>query len=283
MSDDNVLFSFIIPTFNRAHSLPSSIESIIQQSSPNWELIVVDDGSSDNTSETTRPYLEDDRINYIYQENRGVSAARNFGVANSNGEFLIFLDSDDRVNGDLIERLNEIIPSRYDMICWEVERAIDDKKFIQKPANLGKLYNGITAVFLAGSVCYKRKLFIDVGGYDDKITFGENFELGLRISEKKDLKIMILDKPYLFYSINSNKRTSNNIKNKLESNIYQYQKHKDKYKRDKKAHSLMNYLIGYSLEKSNNKVEAIEWYKKSWRNNPMNLKPMIKLIYLNLF
>ncbi len=282
MSSDNLIISFIIPSFNRAHSLPSAIDSIYRQSSSNWELIIVDDGSWDKTKDTVKPYLKDSRIKYFYQENSGVSVARNFGVNKSSGDFIIFLDSDDCFREDLVKKINEIGPSNYDLICWQVEREIDGKKFIQKPANLGKLYNGITAVFLAGSVCYKKSIFVEAGGYDKNMSFGENFELGLRLSENKDLKIKILDIPLLYYSIDTTNRTSNSIQNRLNSYIHQYEKHKDKYQQDYKANSLMNYLIGYSLEKSNNKPAALQWYKNSWRANPLNLKPMLKLLYLSI-
>ena len=87
-------FSIIIPTYNRAHLLPKAIESVVGQSFTDWELIIVDDGSTDNTQETISS-IEDDRIRYIYQENSERSAARNNGINNSTGKWICFLDSDD--------------------------------------------------------------------------------------------------------------------------------------------------------------------------------------------
>lgn len=89
-------FSVIIPAYNRASILPETIESIQKQSFDSWEIIIVDDGSKDNTEEVVRGIIsQDSRINYIYQENAERSAARNNGAKNSSGKYLFFLDSDD--------------------------------------------------------------------------------------------------------------------------------------------------------------------------------------------
>jgi len=86
------LVSVIIPCYNHGRFLPKSIESIQQQAYPAIEIIVVDDGSTDNTREVAQQYPQ---VRYVYQTNQGLSAARNTGIAHSKGEFLIFLDADD--------------------------------------------------------------------------------------------------------------------------------------------------------------------------------------------
>ena len=95
---DLPLVSVIIPTFNRASLLYRSIESVLKQSYGHWELIIVDDGSTDNTKEVVKKYMNKDaRIKYLcFEENKGVSISRNYGIAESNGEYVAFLDSDDK-------------------------------------------------------------------------------------------------------------------------------------------------------------------------------------------
>ncbi|MBC6992806.1 glycosyltransferase [Neolewinella lacunae] len=88
------LFSIVIPTHNRAAQLPAAIQSVLDQSYPHWELIVVDDGSTDGTASTVAAFT-DPRIRYHYQENRQLNGARNSGVGLARGEFLGFLDDDD--------------------------------------------------------------------------------------------------------------------------------------------------------------------------------------------
>lgn len=85
--------SAIIPTHNRANWLVGAIESVLRQSHPVAELIVVDDGSTDNTKEVVQKYAN---VRYIYQSQRGPSAARNAGARMASGDWLAFLDSDDR-------------------------------------------------------------------------------------------------------------------------------------------------------------------------------------------
>lgn len=89
-----VLFSIVLPTFNRATLISTGIQSVLDQSVQDWELIVVDDGSSDNTKEIVESFL-DNRIKYLYQENAERSAARNNGIKHAIGEWICFLDSDD--------------------------------------------------------------------------------------------------------------------------------------------------------------------------------------------
>lgn len=98
----NINFSIIIPTYNRGWCIERAIGSILNQSFQNWEIIVVDDGSIDNTKEILKKYLNDDRIKYFYKENGGVGSARNVGIGKSLGETIIFLDSDDTLVEDAL-------------------------------------------------------------------------------------------------------------------------------------------------------------------------------------
>jgi glycosyltransferase involved in cell wall biosynthesis len=91
-----IFFSIIIPTYNRAHILKDTLISVINQTYQNWECIVIDDGSTDNTRICIEEIIKKDcRIKYVYQVNSERSAARNTGIKNSKGDFICFLDSDD--------------------------------------------------------------------------------------------------------------------------------------------------------------------------------------------
>ncbi len=91
MSDP--LISAVIPTYNYGHFVTAAVRNVLAQTYRNLEVIVVDDGSKDNTRERLAPYL--DRIRYVYQENQGPSAARNTGIRSATGEWVALLDSDD--------------------------------------------------------------------------------------------------------------------------------------------------------------------------------------------
>lgn len=94
MMNDSPLISIILPTYNRAALLPRSIQSVLDQTYPHWELIIWDDGSQDNTREVVRS-LADERIRYFYEHNHGVAYARNRAMEKATGEYIAFLDSDD--------------------------------------------------------------------------------------------------------------------------------------------------------------------------------------------
>lgn len=96
------LISIIIPTHNRAHLIEETLNSVINQSYNNWECIVIDDGSKDNTAKVVSS-IKDERIKYFYQEHGERSKARNLGLSKANGEFIQFLDSDDLLQESKLE------------------------------------------------------------------------------------------------------------------------------------------------------------------------------------
>jgi glycosyltransferase involved in cell wall biosynthesis len=105
--------SVIIPAFNRAHLIGETIESVLAQTFREFELIVVDDGSTDRTAEVVRSY--DGPIRYRFQPNQGRSSARNAGYAASRGEYICFLDSDDVLAPQMLERLAGMLDARDEL------------------------------------------------------------------------------------------------------------------------------------------------------------------------
>ena len=106
----NPLISVIIPTYNRARYVTRAIDSALAQTYKNYEIIVVNDGSTDNTREVLEPYFT--KINYVYQDNQGVSSARNTGIQHATGEWIAFLDSDDEwLPEKLSVQMHEIVQS----------------------------------------------------------------------------------------------------------------------------------------------------------------------------
>lgn len=276
------LVSIIIPTFNRSKSLVKAINSVFNQTHNLWELIIVDDGSVDDTYNTISSYLDHPKFHYFFQKNEGVSSARNLGALKSKGEFLVFLDSDDFIFPELIGEIQKLNLNSLDLISWEVLKTWDGDQKIWKPKRLDSMYNHAKVNFLAGSVAYRKSLFFEVGGYDTNIKFGENYELGLRISNYKGLKLEIINKPLSGYLLDSTQRTSDSPGNKLISYFHQYKKHRVLYHSNSKQHAQLLYMIGYNLEKLNKKNSALTLYVKSWRTYPYKLKALLKIIYLKM-
>ncbi len=130
----SVFFSIVIPTFNRANFIENTIESILQQEYDNYELLVVDDGSTDNTKEIVNTIIEknpEKKIRYILQKNSERGAARNNGLKASTGDYLIYMDSDDTLYKNHLSVANEFIRDhrspevfhlRYDLKDQELKK-----------------------------------------------------------------------------------------------------------------------------------------------------------------
>lgn len=136
------LVSVIIPTWNRAGIIHSTIESVLRQTYTNWEIIVVDDGSSDNTDEVIAAYVErDSRMRYVYQPNAGVGMARNLGIAMSKGNYLAFLDSDDIWEEWKLELQVACLKSQPELgMVWTEMTAVNENGVVVKERYLRTMY-----------------------------------------------------------------------------------------------------------------------------------------------
>jgi glycosyltransferase involved in cell wall biosynthesis len=198
---------------------------------PSWEIIIVDDGSQDNSANVISNYQSDKRIHYYRQDNAGVSRARNAGVERSGGKYLIFLDSDDELAEGFLTRAYEGISSagRGECFCFStVFKRPGKEDNLLKPAKLSALYGNKTGLFLAGTFVIRKDAYLKTGGYDAGLAFGENDELGQRIC--KQCEIVCFDS----VSLISHRVT------KKEKNT--------RYKRETMAKTLSHYLDVYREE-----------------------------------
>lgn len=116
MVSTSPLVSIIIPSYQSAQFVTKAIDSCLAQTYQNIEIIVIDDGSKDNTKEVLFPYVESKKINYIHQTNKGLSGARNTGLKNAKGQFIQFLDADDTIHPDKIQlQINYLINHSEDI------------------------------------------------------------------------------------------------------------------------------------------------------------------------
>ncbi len=184
---NNPLVSVIIPTYNRGWIVKESIDSVQAQDFNDFELIVVDDGSTDNTPEILNSYRQD--INVIRQGNRGVSAARNAGIAKASGRFIAFLDSDDLWLPDKLSLQVDFFNSNPSALICQTEEIwirnnvrINPKIKHKKPS--GMIFEPSLALCLVSpsAVMIKRSLFEDVGLFDETLPACEDYDLWLRIS-----------------------------------------------------------------------------------------------------
>ncbi len=181
-------FSIIIPTYNRADLLPTAIKSVLAQSYQNWELVVVDDGSTDNTAIVVSNF-KDERVRYIYQTNAERSAARNTGIDHALGRYICFLDSDDYYLPERLTQLhNELIKPGRPVAMFYTNYIIDKSGQIC-PSNV--VYGNNVSAFesLATKVLHSQQVCISAEilqefKYDTRFRIGEDMELWFRIAAK---------------------------------------------------------------------------------------------------
>lgn len=111
----NILFSIIMPAYNAEKYIKFAIESVIKQNYKNWELIIVENGSTDNTTEKCKQYLYDERIS-LYHSAKGVSRARNYGINKAKGKYVLFLDADDMLEDTALQIYNSNLDDYVDLI-----------------------------------------------------------------------------------------------------------------------------------------------------------------------
>lgn len=163
--------SIIIPVYNLEDYIATTLKSCREQSYSDFEVIIVDDGSTDSSSERIRPYLDDHRFRYFRQKNAGVSAARNKGIEESTGEFITFLDGDDTLAPDTLERFAGFISGTpdTDWVLFSVKRVLEDGSEMKNiPDNLMPSYcfteNERLSLKEAFQRMEKRTLHVCVGG-----------------------------------------------------------------------------------------------------------------------
>lgn len=220
----NLMVSVIIPTYNRARYIREAVDSVLAQTYNNTEIIVVDDGSTDNTKEILNHYGS--KIRYIYQKNSGPSASRNKGIKQSNGEVIAFLDSDD---------------------IWLPEKLELQVKLIQQSQNIGLVSGGIYMADASGKIIsdpiikrnyenrrsfirelmvhnivtgggstalIKKKCFDELGLFNEDLWIGEDWNMWLRIAKQYEVKFV--EKPLVKYRIHGSNLHKNLEKIKVD-------------------------------------------------------------------
>jgi hypothetical protein len=187
--------SVVIPCYNQAGYLSSALHSVQEQTFQGWEAIVVDDGSTDDTAGVVARFT-DARIRYVYQENRGLSAARNAGIRAARGEYLAFLDADDEWEPEFLERCLEVL--RLDK---ELAGVYTQSRFIDETGSIlpqvgGELVprsafrNRIVEVgfFPPNAVLIHADVLHHVGVFDTLLTSLEDWDLWIRIAEGHEMQ-----------------------------------------------------------------------------------------------
>ncbi|MBN2010636.1 glycosyltransferase [candidate division KSB1 bacterium] len=181
--------TIIITTYNRQQFICDAVNSVLSQTNQNFELIVVDDGSTDNTRAIVNDF--DDKVQYVFQENQGISAARNCGIRLAQGEFIAFLDSDDIWQPHKLQlQMDYFAMHPESQICYTNEIWMRNDRRVN-PGKVHQKYGGhifqhcLKKCFISAStVIIHKQVFDDVGLFDEQLTVCEDYDMWLRISAK---------------------------------------------------------------------------------------------------
>lgn len=237
MIELNPLVSVIIPFYNSEEFLDMAIESVLGQTYENIELIIVNDGSTDNSEQIAKKYHEQDIRCVIYtKENGGVSSARNFGIDHANGEYIMFIDSDDWIEEDTISNLlSKLMQDKSDMIVYGVffdsyrnNKLVHSQKkayhsiVLYEREDIAKFYNELKVADIFASCC--NKIFLSVFIKNNKIRFADNisnYEDYLFVVDafSKAEKISISSTAYYHYIKSERLGNSRKYKENYTSNI----------------------------------------------------------------
>ena len=183
---NKIKFSIIVPAYNIEEYIEKCIDSIKNQTYKNYEIIIINDGSTDNTKEILNKYNKDAKITIINQSNKGLSESRNIGVKNATGDYILFADGDDFIDKKLLEILNNAIKNE-DLIRFQLQTIDENNNIIGKYHEKEfKMINGIEAfkfivnynyIEPACLYCYNRKYYIKNNYMFKKGLYHEDFGL----------------------------------------------------------------------------------------------------------
>lgn len=221
-------FSVIIPVYNDSATLARAINSVLSQSYPAQEIIVVDDGSTDNTANVASAYA--DQVRYVYQPNAGVSAARNYGAEIAGGDWLAFLDADDWFYPDRLRLHAEWIAEdrtlafltgdqeyrRPDgtLIRRSMESTVAGRKLLAQATGSNRILmpQDVLADFVEDhfgdtpTLSLPRQTFVDLGGYPTSFRICEDVNLLIRLAARSQ-RIGVICEPLAVYCVHGNSAT----------------------------------------------------------------------------
>lgn len=193
----NSLVSIIVPCYNYAHFLSEALESVLAQTYANWECIVINDGSPDNTEEVALKYCtKDSRFKYFYKENGGHSSARNYGISQSSGKYILPLDADDRISENYVEAAVEKMETNANirLVTGQVRHFGDLNETVRMPEF--KLRALLLTNFLCNGSLFRRRDYDNTNGYDETMLGFEDWDFWIGLLRDGGL---VVELPFVCY------------------------------------------------------------------------------------
>ena len=291
MDQEIIRFSVIMPLYNKAAYVEKGIRSVLEQTYPHYELIVVNDGSTDNSAILAEELLKDvPNARLINQENAGVAVARNNGVAQAKGDYVCFLDADDWWDVSFLQEMQQFIKDYPEAGIWGTnywyvknghKRVVNGEiktGYINFCAEYAK---SLIQVLWTGSVCLHKDTYNRFNGFQSNLRLGEDFILWLNIA--LNYKVAFLNKQLSFYNfdVDTQSRAIAKVHKPLHhmlwnlDSFYQYEISNSEVKMlfDK----LRVYgLLKYWLNDEYHELAKQELVKVDWNKQPTRIKQLYK-------
>lgn len=235
--EKTIQVSVVVPCWNYAHYLPECIDSLVHQTYPVREIIVVNDGSPDNTSEVTKQLIEkypDQRIVLVEKENGGLSSARNAGIAVATGEYIMCLDADDKlVPAGIAEHVKLLDDEWIIAQCALME--FGERHIMMTPTTPTGLVRIMKSNTVYCNAIFSRRMWHEVGGFDESETMRlglEDWEFWIRMLEA-GCKVRTSEFVALRYRVHGNNMTKMTTHpNHQKLYRYIYEKHQELYEKN---------------------------------------------------
>ena len=211
--------SIVIPLYNKKDSIIATLKSILLQSYNKFEIIIVDDGSTDNSADIVKT-ISDKRIRLIQKDNGGVCSARNLGIRKAKYDYIAFLDADDLWDTLYLEEQIKLINEYPKAAMWGINFAemTDGKLARYLPTGLSEKFRGyvedyfningrISDLFCSSSVVIKKEVFDKVGFFDERIKYAEDNDMWFRIIARN--QVVFYDRYMAFYQFDAENRALN--------------------------------------------------------------------------
>lgn len=272
---NSLKISVAIAVFNKENQIKSTLESVINQSYPVSEIIIVNDGSIDN-SEQVILSISDVRIKYIKQENKGAAAARNKAIENCTNDYVALIDADDKWDLDFLKNIVNAI-NKYPnekVFSTAIKRETDVGNSFKSSYNVPTMdtigvYNYFEAstkcsIILSSVIVLHKDVFQEVGYFDKDILSGEDTDLWIRIGLK--FPVVFIPKYLATYTYVANSLSYSKVALKDKLNF-------DKFSEEEKTNPLLKKFLDlnrYSLAVSAKEIGDMEWYKRLFKSIDLN-------------
>ena len=294
MNQKKIEISVVVPLYNKKKSVLETMKAALNQTFNNYEIIVVDDGSTDHSAELVET-IKNEKLKIYRKENTGVSDTRNFGITKAQGDYIAFLDADDLWDNLYLERLHMMIESAPE--CGMFVQNYQTVRFDDLPLKLNspedhiEVYKNWEEVFsemplVTPAIAVNKKKFIDSGCFDTSLSIGEDLEAWLRISLQ--YPVCYLNETHVLVVLFSKEYHSRIVpKDYTKHYTYKLVTQKEKYLNLKDnifVHKLINRAIFYAYQNFSwdKNYKAAHFLKRNLKFNLLSRKDKIKYILFNI-